>query len=220
METSDYVGRQLEKLGYWRTLYDKPNYFGTGPTKLAFTALDVMQKNGIKKILELGCGQGRDCIFFAERGYSITAVDFSPEAIDFVRKTSKEKKLDNLDALVKNLKEINYVQEYDCVYSNLALQFFNEKELEEIFKRISISLKDGSWFILSTKKPGDKYYQVGEQINPNAYRTKGITRYFFEKDVLINLLSKQFKIEVINGESHVNPDGSSSQWWYAIAKKL
>lgn len=33
------------------------------------------------RVLELGCGQGRNAIYLAGRGYSVDAVDFSPEAI-------------------------------------------------------------------------------------------------------------------------------------------
>lgn len=219
LKTEDYIAKQLEKLGYWKTLYSKADYFGTGPTKLAFTALDIMKKNNVSKILELGCGQGRDCTFFAEKGYLATAIDFSSEAIDFVKITASEKKLANLQAIVQNLKEIDFVQEFDCVYSNLALQFFNENELEKIFEKISTSVKNNGLFIFSTKKPGDKYYKVGEKINDNAYKTKGITRYFFEKDVLSKILGKRFRIEIFEDANHTNPDGSISMWWYSVARK-
>jgi SAM-dependent methyltransferase len=34
-----------------------------------------MEKNNLRKMLELGCGQGRDTLFFASKGIEITALD-------------------------------------------------------------------------------------------------------------------------------------------------
>ena len=52
-----------EYLDYWNSIYGKDNYFGTGPTKLANLAKTLFD-DSTKNILELGCGQGRDAIFF------------------------------------------------------------------------------------------------------------------------------------------------------------
>jgi hypothetical protein len=35
--------------------------------------MNTWRKTILKKILELGCGQGRDTLFFASRGIEITA---------------------------------------------------------------------------------------------------------------------------------------------------
>ncbi len=60
------IENELKKLGYWDNLYSKNDYFGTGQTILANFAKDVIEKNSIKNMLELGCGQGRDSVFFCK----------------------------------------------------------------------------------------------------------------------------------------------------------
>jgi cyclopropane fatty-acyl-phospholipid synthase-like methyltransferase len=40
--------------------------------------------------LDLGCGDGRDAIFLAKKGFDVTAVDFSPTAIKIARKNGTE----------------------------------------------------------------------------------------------------------------------------------
>ena len=59
------IETELKKLGYWNDIYSKQNYFGTGPTILALEAHELIKNNSITNILELGCGQGRDSLFFA-----------------------------------------------------------------------------------------------------------------------------------------------------------
>jgi cyclopropane fatty-acyl-phospholipid synthase-like methyltransferase len=215
------IEENLKKLGYWQKMYRKPNTFGTGPTKLAYIAHKRMKNAGCKTILELGCGQGRDCLFFAEQQYQITATDFSPSAIQFIKNLSIEKKLSNLTTFeLDMLKEFPVQEKFDCVYSNLALQFFDKNDLKSIFNRISKCLGENGLFIFSTKKPGDKYHEVGEKMGENAFKSKEVTRYFFEKNDLVQLVSDIFDIEVIDEKSHVNPDKTVSAWWYLITKKL
>jgi cyclopropane fatty-acyl-phospholipid synthase-like methyltransferase len=212
---------ELEKLGYWKNMYSKPNVFGEGPTKLALIANDFIKKQNVKKILELGCGQGRDSIYFAQNNFHVTATDFSDNAINFVRKTAQELRLNTLKTKTQNmLHDFDDFFEFDCVYSNLALQFFTEDQLESIFHKISLTLKESGLFIFSTKKPGDKYHNTGEKINEYAFKTNNITRYFFDKSVLSNLLNSKYDIHKVEEMKHVNPNGTVSAWWYFIAQRL
>jgi 2-polyprenyl-3-methyl-5-hydroxy-6-metoxy-1,4-benzoquinol methylase len=49
-------------------------------------------KYRVKRILELGCGQGRDTIFFATNGLEVHAIDSSKVAIENIYQKIREKK--------------------------------------------------------------------------------------------------------------------------------
>ena len=40
-----------------------------------------------KELIELGCGNGRDSLFFAKNGINVTGIDASETAIDELRNT-------------------------------------------------------------------------------------------------------------------------------------
>ncbi|MGA4843585.1 class I SAM-dependent methyltransferase [Streptomyces sp. G45] len=42
------------------------------------------------RVLELGCGPGRNALHLAARGFDVTAVDLSPKAIDWARERARE----------------------------------------------------------------------------------------------------------------------------------
>ena len=51
--------------------------------------MEVLEKYGITKkhrLLEIGCGEGRDSKRVLEQGYQLTATDISPEAISYCKK--------------------------------------------------------------------------------------------------------------------------------------
>lgn len=220
-ENEMVIGEKLQDLGYWKKMYGKPHVFGEGPTKLAIIAHNVIKNTSTKKILELGCGQGRDAIFFSQKGYLVTATDFSPEAIKFVKDKAMELNLPYLSVSTQDLRrDFHFKEEYDCVYSNLAFQFLNEHELEEVFDRVASVLIPSGLFIFSTKKPGDKYYKAGEKVDERAYKINGVVRYFFDKKMISDLLKRQFEVSIIEEENHTNLDGTVSAWWYVIAHKL
>jgi len=209
------------KLHYWDGLYSKEYFFGSGPTKLAKLADSLMKENKIKKILEIGCGQGRDATYFAQSGYDVEAFDISENAIKFVNQTKQALNLTNLNAFVHDAeKPTQYPSEhFDFVYSNLALQFFDLRSLDKIFLNTVELMKKNSKFLFSTKKKGDKYYQFGNKVSDDAFEHKGIVRYFFDADALKEILSNYFKIIHLDSDVHTNIDSSVSVWWKILVKK-
>mgnify|MGYP006152540787 FL=1 len=220
IKSSD-VGNELKKLGYWNELYSKENYFGTGQTILANSAKELIDKYSIQKILELGCGQGRDSVFFAKYGYDVTATDISENAINFVEKIKDKHDLKNLNLFVHDTKNsFDFLNEkFDLVYSNLALQFFDLSQLNNIFSRIHNIMNQNSFFLFSTKKPGDKYFNFGNKISDYAFEYKGITRFFFESNQIQDILKDYFDIIFFEEDEHVNFDGTKSVWWKILVRK-
>ncbi len=219
-ENSSIIEKELKKLGYWNNLYSKDDYFGTGQTILADFAKTIIEENNISTLLELGCGQGRDSLFFTNFVSNVTSVDISENAINFVKKTKNERNLTNLDLFVHDIKKpLHFLDKsFDMVYSNLALQFFDINQLKEIFSNISEIMSNDSFFIFSTKKPGDKYFNFGKKISENSFQYKDITRYFFEKSQIKYLLEQNFKIISFEEDEHQNLDNTISAWWKILVK--
>ena len=78
-DDSSLIENELKKLGYWNDIYTEDNYFGTGQTILADFAKPLIEQHGIKNLLEIGCGQGRDSLFFASFMNSVISFDISEE---------------------------------------------------------------------------------------------------------------------------------------------
>lgn len=219
-ENSSITENELKKLGYWNNLYSKDDYFGTGQTILADFAKIIIEENNISTLLELGCGQGRDSLFFTNFVSNVTSVDISENAINFVKKIKNERNLTNLDLFVHDIKEpLDFLDKsFDMVYSNLALQFFDINQLNEIFSNISKIMSNDSFFMFSTKKPGDKYFNFGEKISENSFEYKDITRHFFEKSEITHLLEQNFQIISFEEDEHQNLDNTISAWWKILVK--
>ena len=72
---------------FWEDIYLK-NDTGWdlgGPTPV-FIEISKQIKPG--KLIILGCGRGYDAIMFAKKGFEVTAVDFSPSAVNYLNNLS------------------------------------------------------------------------------------------------------------------------------------
>lgn len=56
------------------------------PNNFAVRVLKYIKDKKVKSILDLGCGVGRDSIFFYKNGYDVTALDSSEEALKTLKK--------------------------------------------------------------------------------------------------------------------------------------
>lgn len=78
---------------FWDKIY-QDSFFGQKPSKFALLCYnDYMRKTNVKKMSELGCGQGRNTIFFTSKGIQLSALDYSKVAIDRLIKLADEKNL-------------------------------------------------------------------------------------------------------------------------------
>jgi tellurite methyltransferase len=63
--------------------YKTPDYYwGTEPNSACYQVLQVMPPVRRLKLLDVGCGEGKDAVFFARNGYAVTAFDVSDAGID------------------------------------------------------------------------------------------------------------------------------------------
>jgi tellurite methyltransferase len=61
--------------------------FGTAPSDFALEVARLIRPGDY--VLDLGCGEGRDSVFFAERGAVVTGIDLSAEGIAKARRLAR-----------------------------------------------------------------------------------------------------------------------------------
>lgn len=103
--------------------------------------LSRMREGG--RILDLGCGSGRDSRYFLERGFQVTALDGSKEmcrlASLYIQKP------------VVHCDYFSFVPEdlYDGIWAQASLVHLEKKEIQAMLKRLSSWLKQDGTVVLS-----------------------------------------------------------------------
>ena len=110
------------------------------------------------KVLDAGCGSGRDSLFFMRQGYRVTMLDASAAMCRCAEKLTGQK------ALHKTFAEINFDKQFDGIWANASLLHVPEQELEKVLKILHRALKDdgvlyASWkYGEAERRDGERFY--------------------------------------------------------------
>ena len=198
----------------WEQRHKKTGFRFNKVTQFAKDIYYRYLKDRKGKLLELGCGKGADSMFFHYKGFQVSALDFSKNAISTFNQIQQEKGL-FISALVKDFTEkLSYEDEYfDVVYSRISLNYFTDEITKNIFSEIERVLKSEGLFIFQVKSTKDKDYGQGTQVDDDVFEDEeieGYQRHFFSEEYVKELLHPQYKIIVIqelnipNGNAYLN----------------
>ena len=88
------------------------------------------------RILDIGCGQGRDALFIARLGHHITGVDLSPAAISDLQKDAAREGL-NIDGVVADITEYTPVGTYDVVLIDRTLHMLEAAPRHQVLEQLT-----------------------------------------------------------------------------------
>jgi len=161
--------------------YQEPEYFGD-PYPALVTFFTEYKPKG--KILDLGCGQGRDSIALARMGYDVVGVDISKVGISYMMSVAENEEL-KIKGVIADIYSYEIDESVDIVLLDSMLHFYKPDKKKEagFLLRIMNDLKIGGllcvivWrsrkiekeliHVLSTaskwKTPVDKYIEYPEK---------------------------------------------------------
>lgn len=103
--------------------YDKSElYWGDKPSSMAFRILESKPPTSQLHLLDVGCGEGKDAIFFARNGYQISAFDAAEVGIAKAQEVSSSLNLE-IDFQVADINEYQPQETFDVVFSSGVLQY-------------------------------------------------------------------------------------------------
>ena len=121
--------------------------FGSAPSFAAIKSVETFKKEKLTNILELGGGQGRDSLFFAQNNFCVQVLDYSKSGVDNIIKQA------NILGLAKRItvnihdvrKPLPFRDEsFDGCFSHmLYCMAFTTKELKNLSNEIHRVLKPG-----------------------------------------------------------------------------
>jgi tellurite methyltransferase len=123
---------------YYERLYkENRTHFGTAPSPLA---LLLMQQCRHGTLLDIGCGQGRDALYFASKGMHIIAIDISPAAITEVLRQAEHAGL-KIDARERDMWDLPQIA-FDAIFSDFALQMIAPNQRQAYMEKLKVTYPD------------------------------------------------------------------------------
>lgn len=155
------------------------------------------------KILDLGCGSGRDSACFSSMGFDVTAVDGSEELCKRVQENH------GIHAHCIKFEELSFVSEFDGVWACASLLHVRKAQMQDVLGKVSAALKPGGILYASFKYGSAERFTNGRFFND--YRETDLDTLLTSEN---QLLLQEYRIT-----EDVRPDRSGERWLNFIAKK-
>jgi SAM-dependent methyltransferase len=117
--------------------------FGLAPSRHLDGFLDRLTPGA--RVLELGCGGGRDSARIRERGFDLDATDGTPAMV------TKANERFEVGARAMRFDQLDAEAAYDAVWAHACLLHVGRAELPAILAAIHRALKPGGWHYASYK---------------------------------------------------------------------
>ncbi|CAI9397018.1 class I SAM-dependent methyltransferase [Niallia sp. Sow4_A1] len=148
-----------EPTQFWNNFYsdrekDVPFFTNSPDENLVSYFENGLFKHG--KVLELGCGAGRNAIYFAEKGFCVNAVDLSQESLKWAKERAIEKNV-NVNFINKNIFELDIEEAtYDIVYDSGCFHHIAPHRRMSYINLVKKALKPNGYFAITC------FFQGGE----------------------------------------------------------
>jgi adenylylsulfate kinase-like enzyme/SAM-dependent methyltransferase len=148
----------------------------------SFAQLVAAEVQSPARLLEVGCGNGRDSLFFASQGFEVTALDPSRTAIDVCRSSLGAERVEFIHGVANQLTDA-YASRFDVAYSRFCLHAMTEPEEIDTLEAVQRAIQPGARFYIECRSINDPLARKGEVISATE-RIHGHYRRFIVLDEL------------------------------------
>ncbi len=157
---------------------------------------DFFKKQKVKRVLDLGCGAGRNLIYLLRSGFDMYGIDYAPEGLKIIKERLKKEKTNCRLRLGNIFNKLPYEDDFfDAVISVQVLQHGKLNEIKRAIKEIKRVLKpEGIIFItlsgrISNGKVREYLIKTAKKIAPRTYvptigNEKGLIHFIYNKKII------------------------------------
>ena len=155
------------------------------------------------KILDLGCGSGRDTLYFLQKGYDVISMDASEEMVKLSSELTKRK------TLFLRIEDIDFQNQFDGIWACASLLHIDKTLTESVYNILCNALIDGGVLYASYK------YGKGTSILEDRYYNNYDEKSFTE--MIDNV--ENFDLITHWITSDLRPDREDEKWLNVLLKK-
>ena len=194
----------VDNSAYWNQYY-KNRVCSEEPSPFAQYVSTLVEPG--KRMVELGCGNGRDAVFFAGQGLRVTALDMSQEAIAQLQ----SRNLDSAEFLCGDFvnSDVHQPDSYDYAYSRFTIHSINRNQEQVLLGNLFRGLRPKGKLFIEVRGVNDPLFGKGRQVERNAYFYDNHYRRFIVLDELAASLEQRgFLVEYAQERTGFAPYGN------------
>ena len=198
------VENPIDNRDYWNRYY-QDGLCPMDPSPFARYAATLVEPG--RTLVDLGCGNGRDALYFASLGLSVIAIDLSDTAIQ----TLRERGGDNPRFLCGDFinAPIHRPASYDYAYRRFTIHAINQQQERMLLLAMHRAIKPGGKFFIEVRGVHDPLYGRGQPQEKNAFfYNNHYRRFIVMEELTASLQEAGFRVEYAQERTGFAPYGN------------
>ncbi len=209
MLANDHTARDRQQ-PHWASSYSKTRrLFGEEPSAPAQVAAAQFGAAGVRELLELGAGYGRDTLFFARQGLQVTALDYAEEGLATLQAEAQAAHVaDRVQVQRHDVRQpLPFPdQRFDACSAHMSLcMALTTGELVRLVGEVRRVLRPGGLHIYTVRTTDDPHYGKGIRHGDGMYEMGGFIVHFFDRALVEQLATGNDVLEIAEFEEGTLP---------------
>ncbi|MBQ8410055.1 MAG: methyltransferase domain-containing protein [Clostridia bacterium] len=138
-------------------------YWGLEPNHLCYEIMRLKPPIKPYKVLDIGCGEGKDAVFLARNGYTVTAFDASERGVAKARQLAEHCNV-KIDFFKADVRDFRVDTDYDVIFSSGVFHYIPPALREDVIENLKAHTAHGGIHAINVfvKKPFIPYPPDGE----------------------------------------------------------
>ncbi len=206
----DSLMRRKREAEHWDNLYrEEPTRYDEPPVEGVVRFSRMLMKIGAKRVLDIGCGSGRNTVYLAEN-FDVFGLDISEEGLKLC-----SAKVPNAVLVLGTQEELPFLDDYfDAALSVGVLSFASCKGIRQAVEEMYRVVRKGGLIYVSCFSPMDIKYGEGVEVEKNTFRRHGITVHYFTEEEIYT----HFKNIIEYRLKHFTRRGEKRALWEVYAR--
>ena len=130
------LGYEFKTHGYYDDRYKEDVYYwGLQPNETCFDIMKMKPPIKPLKVLDIGCGEGKDAVFLARNGYHVTAFDLSLDGINKGKRLAEQYGT-HVDFFQADLNDYRLSKNYDIIFSSGVFDYMKPELRIDIIEHL------------------------------------------------------------------------------------
>ncbi len=123
-------------------------YWGITPNRLCYEIMKLMPPTKPYRVLDIGCGEGKDAVFLAKNGYQVTAFDLADSGLKKARDLAS-RNMAEVDFFQANVNEIVLKDTYDIIFSSGVFHYLQQEKRKAFVEMLKEHTTEGGLNVIN-----------------------------------------------------------------------
>ena len=187
-----------------RTYATRPDFLGGDPSAVGLDAVARFRAAGVRDVLELGPGQGRDTLAFAAAEFDVTALDFAETGLaEIVAKAGRVGVAGSIQTVASDVRDrLPFADAtFDACYAHMLFcMALTTDEIVRLAREARRVLRRGGLLVYTVRTTADAHYRAGVDHRDDRWEMGGFVVHFFDRALVDRLAEGWDLLEVADHE--------------------